>query len=282
VRLSRLENPISFRRMAIVFVAAFAIWLAGTAVARADCMTAKDCLTASEWQTAIAEDYENKAAWFRATSKQNFINSYQWSQKAIFAFHAGDGTAAVWYKAIADDYASKSVADAKAADQYAAQAVFYRAGAQNSTDRGMFIMTANASAGCPLQTADAGSQQDIIACTAGAPHHSPCKTQRHPHDPSWGTLCDSEYFAICDADKDGHRTYIEYDSVYSTNENVHQKTQYDSYGRTAGKFCTHEHPSDSLFGIQRFRVCVENERGVNDPQTGKATDCSAWKYWVDS
>jgi hypothetical protein len=278
--IPRLPN--SLRRTGIALVAAMALWLAGTAEARADCMIAKDCLTAAEWQTAIADDYGNKAAWFRATSKQNFIDAYQWGQKATFAFYGGNATAATWYKALADDYSRKSIADGKAADQYAAQAVFYRAAAQNSTDRGMFIMTANASAGCPLQTADAGSQQDIIACTAGAPHRSNCKTQRHPHDPSWGTLCDSEYFAICDADKDGHRTYIEYDVVWSTGENIHQMTQYDSYGRTDGKFCYHEHPSDSLFHIQRFRVCVENERGVNDPQTGKATDCSAWKYWVDS
>jgi hypothetical protein len=267
--LSKLENPSLLRRTAVIFVAAIGFWLAGTAVARADCMTAKDCTTAAEWQTAIADDYQNKANWFAEMARQDFINAKQWGDKATFAFYAGDATAAAWYKAIADDYSQKAIANSKAADSYRAQATYYRSAALNSSQRGMFILTANASAGCSLEIADAGSQSDIVACTAGAPHHRDCLTQPHPSDPSWGTMCEGKYVAVCDNDQDGHKTYVDYFPNWSY-QTKPSYTGYDSYGRTDGKFCHHETLSDAQFqGVERFRVCVQTE------------GCSAWRHPAD-
>jgi hypothetical protein len=103
----------------------------------ADCQTSTDCFNAAQWQRAVANDYSNKAAWFREMSRQNFASAYEWNQKATFAFYAGDGTAATWYKAIADDYSTKAVANAKAADDYANRAKFVNAAADGSFKRGM-------------------------------------------------------------------------------------------------------------------------------------------------
>jgi hypothetical protein len=129
-----------FGLLAIVLAAVFAVSLGASSRAQAaDCMDLEQCDTAAVWQKAVSDDYSNKAAWFRATSKQNFINAYEWNQKATYAFHAGDATAAVWYKAIADDYSRKSVADAKAADSYALQALFWAAATDTSLKRYMFI-----------------------------------------------------------------------------------------------------------------------------------------------
>jgi hypothetical protein len=123
----------------LVFVVAMVFSMSATAKADNSCSELDTCHTAATWEKAIADDYSNKAAWFRATSRQNFINAYEWNQKATFAFHAGDATAATWYKAIADDYSRKSVADAKAADSYALQALHWAAAADTSFRRYIFI-----------------------------------------------------------------------------------------------------------------------------------------------
>jgi hypothetical protein len=94
-----------------------------------------------------------------------------------------------------------------------------------------------------------------------------CLTQHHPRDPSWATACDKSKFAVCDADQDGHKTYVDYYPMWSTQPKP-SMTQYDSYGTTNGQYCWHERPSDAQgLGIQRFRVCVQYE------------GCSAWKYY---
>jgi hypothetical protein len=260
------------RKVGLLLALAFVTSLAFAGAARAaDCTTASVCFSTAESQRAAADDASNKAAWFRATSQQNFINAKQWGDKATFAFHAGNATAAIWYKAIADDYASKSVADAKAANNYANQATFLTVAADGNAARGMFIMTANASQGCPLEVADAGSQSDVIACTAGAAaHKNDCYTAKLAGDGSWGTICERDIAAVCDADKDGHQTYVDYYPVWSY-QTKPSFTEYDSYGKTDGKFCHHETLSDAVAvtGVQRFRVCVQTE------------GCSAWKYLVD-
>jgi hypothetical protein len=259
----------SIRMAGLVLAAVFAVSLAASDQARAaDCTTANACFTSAEWQNAVANDDSNKAAWFREMSRQNFISAKEWGDKATLAFHAGDATAAAWYKAIADDYSQKAVANAKAADDYTNQATFIKAAAYSNILRGMFIMTANASQGCPLQTADAGGSGDIVACTASA-QHKDCLTQPHPSDPSWGTVCEGKYAAVCDADQDGHKTYVDYYPNWSY-QTKPSYTAYDSYGRTDGKFCHHETLSDAQFeGVERFRVCVQTE------------GCSQWRHPAD-
>jgi hypothetical protein len=94
-----------------------------------------------------------------------------------------------------------------------------------------------------------------------------CLTQHHPRDPSWATVCERSKIAVCDADKDGHKTYVDYFPMWST-QVIPSMTQYDSYGTTGGQFCWHERPSDAQgLGMNRFRVCVQYE------------GCSAWKYY---
>jgi hypothetical protein len=135
------QKPI--RLLALLLVAAFAVSLAASSHARAaECTDLEQCLNAGNIQKAVSDDDSNKAAWFRATSKQNFINAYQWNQKAAFAFAAGDATAAAWYKAIADDYSRKSVADANAAQNYANQALYWAAAADRSFKRYLFMEAA--------------------------------------------------------------------------------------------------------------------------------------------
>jgi hypothetical protein len=124
----------------LLLACAVAVLLSTGARAQAsECVELEECQTAATWEKAVSDDFSNKAAWFRATSRQNFINAYEWGQKATFAFYAGDATAATWYKAIADDYSSKSVADAKAAENYGNQALFWAAAADTSFRRYIFI-----------------------------------------------------------------------------------------------------------------------------------------------
>ena len=133
----------SIRLLALLLAAAFAVSLTASSHARAaECMDLEECLNAGNVQKAISDDYSNRAAWFRATSRQNFINAYEWNQKATFAFHNGDANAAAWYKAIADDYSNKSVADARAADEYARQARVWAGAADTSFRRYLFMEAA--------------------------------------------------------------------------------------------------------------------------------------------
>jgi hypothetical protein len=140
-----------------------ALVVAGAKAQAAECMEMESCGNAADWEKAVSDDYSNKAAWFRATSSQNFVNAKQWGDKATFAFHAGDATAAAWYKAIADDYSRKSVADAKAATDYANKALFWAAAADRDFRRYAFIANAPEAAepGEPFGTA--GSFGGIIS-----------------------------------------------------------------------------------------------------------------------
>lgn len=126
-------------RAGLALAAAFVLSLSTSAQAQAECMTAKDCFNAANWQNAVANQYSSEGNYFREYSKHYFVQAAEWNQKATFAFYAGDATAALWYKAIADDYSAKSVANAKAADQRFAQAAFTRAAAQDSLNRGRFF-----------------------------------------------------------------------------------------------------------------------------------------------
>jgi hypothetical protein len=129
-----------FGLLALLLAAVFAISLTASSQAQAaECTELDACLTAGQWSKAVSDDYNNKAAWFRAVSKQHFIDAYTWNQKAAFAFAAGDGTAAAWYKAVADDYSRKSVAESKAATDYANQALFWAAAADNAFRRYLFM-----------------------------------------------------------------------------------------------------------------------------------------------
>jgi hypothetical protein len=142
--------------LGILLGIALAILLVGSSRANAAaCADLEACGTAADWEKAISDDYSNKAAWFRATSAQNFVNAKQWGDKATFAFHAGDATAATWYKAIADDYARKAVADSKAATNYANQSLFWAAAADRDYRRYAFIANApeGAEPGAPFGTA---------------------------------------------------------------------------------------------------------------------------------
>jgi hypothetical protein len=263
--MTYLSNT-KFFRAGLLLAIAVVMSLATSAKAEAACNTANECFTAAEWQQAVADDYFNKGVWFREYSKQYFGLAVEWNQKATWYFHAGNASAAAWSKAVADDFSKKSVANAKAADEHFAQAQYWNAAANNDLARAMFIMAANGSNGCYYEAQDNSS---IVGCGARPPRNS-CDTQGHPSDPSWGTVCDRNYVAICDANRDGNRTYVDYYPHWSTQDHP-SKSQYDSYGRTANgqgvrQFCAHEYVSDAAQGIQRFRVCVENE------------GCSRWEY----
>jgi hypothetical protein len=157
--------------------------LAGSAKAKADCMTPDACFSAADWQKAVADDSSNKAAWFRAAAAQNFVDAKQWGDKATFAFHAGDATAAAWYKAIADDYAHKAVANSKAADNYAAQAKFIAAAAVGSVKRAAALLAFYNPDSTPQQEAAlaqaAGDDPDTLA-TASTTHCT------DPKNKTWG------------------------------------------------------------------------------------------------
>jgi hypothetical protein len=141
----------------LVLAAAFVLSLTGAGQARAaDCATAQECYNAATWQRAVADDYSNKAAWFREMSRQNFVSAKEWGDKATFAFHAGDATAATWYKAIADDYSSKSVANAKAADDYANRAKFIYAAAEGNVTRGNWLGSCLPAGDCSMFTRPPG------------------------------------------------------------------------------------------------------------------------------
>jgi hypothetical protein len=113
-----------------------------------------------------------------------------------------------------------------------------------------------------ISLAVAAKQQGASAAAT----HSSCVTQHHPTDPSWATVCERQYIAVCDGDRDGHKTYVDYFPTWST-QVLPSMTQYDSYGTTGGQFCWHERPSDAQgLGLNRFRVCVQYEK------------CSAYRY----
>ena len=129
---------------ATLVVIGFAMSLVMSPRANADdtCNSAQDCFTAEKWERALANDYQNKGNFFHGWSVNYFGQAYEWNQKATFAFHAGDATAATWYKAIADDYSKKAVDNAKAADANFAQAARWRAAADTSHQRGLFLFAA--------------------------------------------------------------------------------------------------------------------------------------------
>jgi hypothetical protein len=130
------------RRLAfggVLLAIAFALSLAFSAHAQGACMNARDCVNAANWQNAFADQYHREGVFFQAISRDYFGKAYEWGQKATFAFHAGDGTAAAWYKAIADDYSRKAVANANAADERFRHAHFVRVAAQDSANRAHFF-----------------------------------------------------------------------------------------------------------------------------------------------
>jgi hypothetical protein len=252
----------SIRLLALLLVAAFAVSLTASSHARAaECMSATACSDAAVWQQAIADDSNNKSAWFRATSKQNFINAYEWGQKATFAFYAGDGTAAAWYKAIADDYSRKSVADAKAANDYAAQAQSYVNASQDSINRSEFF-------GALGEGSDLSIASDGRKCEHTI-HH---RTDPDPFGSGKPNTYGCEYWntqvRACDRDVDGHRVKLEW--VGNLDYAGHW---FPPEGGEDHPWSTAWAPSrgcvDQGIGggstVLKFRVCVEHEK------------CSAWR-----
>jgi hypothetical protein len=194
----------SARVAALSLVAIFAVMLAGTRTAQAaDCMSATACSDAAVWQQAFAEDSNNKAAWFRATSKQNFIYAKEWGDKATFAFYAGNATAAAWYKGLADDYSRKSVADAKAADSYAAQALSYFSASQDSINRSEFFGILGE--GSNLSIASNGPK-----CEHAIHHRTDPDAFGSGRPNSYGCEYWDTHVRACDRDKDGHRVKTEW------------------------------------------------------------------------
>jgi hypothetical protein len=247
---------------ALSLVAIFVVMLAGSRAARAaDCMSASACSDAAVWQQAVAEDSNNKAAWFRATSKQNFIYAKQWGDKATFAFYAGDATAATWYKAIADDYSRKSVADAKAADNYAAQAQSYVNASQDSINRSEFFGILGE--GSDLSIASNGPKcehtihhkTDPDAFGSGRPNSYGCEY--------WDT-----HVRACDRDKDGHRVKTEWVGAldqaghWFPPEGGEDHPWSTDWAPSGG--CT-EAGTFASGALIKIRVCVEQEK------------CSAWR-----
>jgi hypothetical protein len=246
------------RLLAVVLAAVFAISLTASSRAQAaDCMSAGACSDAAVWQQAIADDSANKATWFRATSKQNFINAYEWGQKATFAFHAGDGTAAAWYKAIADDYSRKSIADSKAADSYSAQALSYFNASQDSLNRSEFF-------GVLGEGSDLSIASDGRKCEH-AIHH---KSDPDPFGSGKPNTYGCEYWdtqvRACDRDVDGHRVRLDWVGSLDGAYFWFPPEPYWSTDWAPSRGCVDQGIGASGTVI-KFRVCVEHE------------GCSAWR-----
>jgi hypothetical protein len=113
----------------------------------------------------------------------------------------------------------------------------------------------------------AGAVAAVMAMPASSAQAG-CVDVHNAGDPSWATVCDRQTIAICDADPDGHSTYVHWWPQQSLD---YSTTQYDTYGYTdkygnyTGQFCTHETPSINAWGIDRFQVCIQYE------------GCSVWK-----
>jgi hypothetical protein len=131
---------LSVRGVGLALLAALVLSLTLSSQAKAsNCTDLEECDTAAMWEKAVADDYSNKAAWFRELSRQYFASAVEWGNKADWAFRSGDAVATPWYKAIADDYSRRAVANANAADSYALQALHWAAAADTSFRRYMFI-----------------------------------------------------------------------------------------------------------------------------------------------
>jgi hypothetical protein len=246
-----------FQRTGALILAFFAIWLAGSSQAKADdCMSAKACSDAAIWQQAVVGDLSNKAAWFRATSRQNFIDAKQWGDKATYAFYAGNATAAAWYKGIADDYARKSVADSKAADSYAAQAQSYWNASQESLARSEFF--------------GAGSDYEIASANGRKCEH----TVHHPSDPdafgsgkpnSYGCEYWNTWVRACDRDVDGHRVRVQWVGGLDRAGGLvdPEGSWYTDWAPSQG--CVDDGTPAYSAPLIKLRVCVEQE------------GCSPWR-----
>ncbi len=176
------SNPVL--RAGLILFAALAFVLAASGQARAaDCASAQECLNSAQWVKAVADDYAKKAFFAGADAQNNFKAAADWHNKSIAAFLSGNGSAAQLYQAVANDYARKAAASQKAADNYAAQANFFRAAANTALQRGLFI--AGGVKSFADYPADPGNVDGTCGsgdvCTAGT--HKSCK--KHPLDNYW-------------------------------------------------------------------------------------------------
>jgi hypothetical protein len=218
-------------------------------------MSPSACSAAAAWQQAVADDSNNKANWFRATSRQNFINAKEWGDKADWAFRSGDAVAAPWYKAIADDYARKSVADAKAADSYAAQTQSYWNASQDSLNRSEFF----------------GASDWQIAM----PNGRKCEhAVHHPSDPdAFGSGSPNSYgceywntrVRACDRDVDGHQVRLQWVGSLDRAGGIvdPEGSWYTDWAPSQG--CVDEGSPAASGALIKIRVCVEKE------------GCSPWR-----
>lgn len=251
-----VSNPV---RKAVLVLAVIGVLMAASSQAKAaDCISSKACSDAAVWQQAIADDFSNKATWSRATSKQNFINAFEWNQKATFAFYAGDATAAAWYKGLADDYSRKSVADAKAADDYAAQVQYYWNASQDSLNRSEFF-------GVLGEGSDLSIASDGRKCE---------HTIHHPSDPdpfgsgkpnSYGCEYWNTRVKACDRDVDGHRVRLQWVGSLDRAGGIvdPEGSWFTDWAPSQG--CVDEGSPAASGPLIKIRVCVENE------------GCSAWR-----
>lgn len=256
-RRSSFTMARAVRVAALSLFATCVVMLAGSRAAHAaDCMSASACSDAAVWQQAVADDSNSKATWFRATSRQNFINAKEWGDKATFAFYAGDATAAAWYKAIVDDYARKSVADAKAADNYSAQVLSYVNASQDSINRSEFFGVLNE--GSDLSIASDGRKCEHTI------HH---KTDPDPFGSGKPNTYGCEYWnnfvRACDRDVDGHRVKVEwvgnldYAGHWFPPEGGEDHPWGTDWAPSRG--CVDQGIGGSGI-VMKFRVCVEQEK----------------------
>jgi len=234
----------------LVLAVAFAVSAAmATRAEAAECMTAQACFDKAASQRAAARDFFNQGVWFREYSKQYFVLAEEYNRIARFAFAAGNPQAG-WAKAAADDFSTKAVENANAADERFRQAAFTSAAADASFERGLLIgdgsLAIASSSGGFCDTA-LHHPSDPDAFGSGAPNSYACVRNKH-------------WIRVCDRHVDGNRVRAWF------NSNIDRPA-------VDGPWATQWAPSQGCVthnvglkgNIMRYRVCVENQgcsRGV--------------------
>jgi|SRR5882724_9219453 len=97
-----------------------------------------------------------------------------------------------------------------------------------------------------------------LAFAASAAAYSPVRVT-HPHDPSWADIAsDHQHYAICDAQNDGHDTWLRIDE-WGADPNAWYSSGHDTYGRDRnGQFCFHARIA-GFYWIRRVEICVSYE-----------------------
>ena len=80
----------------------------------------------------------------------------------------------------------------------------------------------------------------------------------HPHDPSYAYVRNHHWIYVCDQQRDGHKSYVQYRLGAPSSDHDPYKTGYDSYGYYNGQWCHYEGTSLGT-PIWKWVICVQYE-----------------------